>query len=225
MSNPQRTLTPDDAAPRFHFLYFADPMCSWCYGFSPIIRTLREAFGDRVGLRLVMGGLRAGNTQAMRETDRAYIRDAWTRVSEASGQPFDFSFFDRAAFTYDTEPACRAVVAMREAAPGDALQFLGAVSQAFYADNRDTTDADVLADVAGENGQDRETFHELMASGDIRANTARDFQFAQQSGVHGFPCLLIGNETDGYSLITNGFRPIDGMVEGIEDWLSQADAA
>lgn len=211
--------------PRFHLLYFADPMCSWCYGFSPVIKKVTEAFDARVGLRLVMGGLRAGNTEAMREKDRAYIRDAWTRVGEASGQPFDFSFFERENFTYDTEPACRAVVTMGHIAPDDALAFLGRVSTAFYANNRDTTDPDVLADIAAESGADRAAFLDLMASDDIRAATRRDFLFAQQSGVHGFPCLLIGNESDGYSLITNGFRPLDGMVEGIEGWLSQADAA
>ena len=43
-----------------HLLYFADPMCSWCYGFAPVIHTLSEHFTDRLPLRLVMGGLRAG---------------------------------------------------------------------------------------------------------------------------------------------------------------------
>ena len=64
------------------------------------------------------GGLRAGNTQAMREKDRDYIRGAWTNVGQASGQPFDFSFFEREEFIYDTEPACRAVVTMRTRSPG-----------------------------------------------------------------------------------------------------------
>ena len=210
---------------RFHFLYFADPMCSWCYGFSPVIGQLVAAFEGRVGLRLVMGGLRAGNTQAMRDKDRAYIRDAWTRVGEASGQPFDFSFFDRETFTYDTEPACRAVVAMRQMAPDKALGFLARVSAAFYAANRDTTDIEVLSDIAAEAGEDRAVFHGLVTSGEAKAETMRDFLFAQQAGVHGFPCLLIGNETDGYSLITNGFRPIAGMVAGVGAWLEQAEAA
>ena len=218
-------MKPTAAPHRHHFLYFADPMCSWCYGFSPVIRQLADVFADRVGLRIVMGGLRAGNTQAMREKDRAYIRDAWTRVGEASGQPFDFAFFERETFTYDTEPACRAVVAMRQMAPDKALGFLGQVSAAFYAKNRDTTDIEVLSDIAAEAGEDRAAFHDLVTSGEAKAETMRDFLFAQQAGVHGFPCLLIGNETDGYSLITNGFRPIDGMVEGVGAWLEQAEAA
>ena len=96
-----------------HFVYFADPMCSWCYGFSPVITTLAERFSGRLPVRLVMGGLRAGNTRPMRPQDKDYIRGAWTRVGEASGQPFDFAFFEREGFIYDTEPACRAVVTMR----------------------------------------------------------------------------------------------------------------
>jgi len=95
------------------FIYFADPMCSWCYGFAPVIWALAERFEGRMDVQLVMGGLRAGNTAPMREEDRAYIRDAWARVHAASGQPFDFSFHEREAFVYDTEPACRAVVAVR----------------------------------------------------------------------------------------------------------------
>ena len=102
-----------DAATDRHFVYFADPMCSWCYGFGPVMAELRRRFEGRLGLRLVMGGLRAGNTEPMRDKDREYIRGAWARVGEASGQPFDNAFFERASFTYDTEPACRAVVAMR----------------------------------------------------------------------------------------------------------------
>jgi putative protein-disulfide isomerase len=25
-----------------HLVYFADPMCSWCYGFSPVIAALEQ---------------------------------------------------------------------------------------------------------------------------------------------------------------------------------------
>ena len=76
-------------------VYFAAPMCSWCYGFSPVIAAIAERFEDRMPLQLVMGGLRAGHTAAMRAQDKDYIRDAWTRVGAATGQPFDFSFLDR----------------------------------------------------------------------------------------------------------------------------------
>ncbi len=43
-----------------HLIYFSDPMCSWCYGFSPVIDDIRRAFGRALPIRVVMGGLRPG---------------------------------------------------------------------------------------------------------------------------------------------------------------------
>src|SRR5690606_27099081 len=72
-------------------VYFADPMCSWCYGFAPVVAAIEQHFRGRLPLRLVMGGLRAGQTQPMRDKDRDYVRNEWVRVNAATGQPFDFS--------------------------------------------------------------------------------------------------------------------------------------
>jgi len=208
----------------YQFVYFADPMCSWCYGFSPVIQSVAAHFEGRLPIKIVVGGLRAGNTQAMRQQDRDYIRNAWTRVSEASGQNFDFAFFERDHFVYDTEPACRAVVTMRERAPDKALAFMGKISSAFYGGNRDVTQADVLVALAGETGEDESAFREHFFAAETRNATFRDFLFAQQSGVQGFPCLVVGNDQDGYGLVTNGFRPLDGLIEAVETWLAKDTA-
>jgi len=207
--------------PQTHFIYFADPMCSWCYGFGPVVAELVARFAGRLPLRLVMGGLRAGNSEPMRPKDRDYIRDAWRRVHEASGQPFDMTFFDRESFVYDTEPACRAVVAMRRRAPAEALAFSARVSEAFYAHNRDVTRDEVLADIAAEAGHDRAEFLAELTSPETRNETIGDFLTAKQAGVEGFPLLAAGTQETGYALITQGFRPIDGLPEAIEDWLAK----
>ncbi|MFZ4805721.1 MAG: DsbA family protein [Hyphomicrobiaceae bacterium] len=208
-----------------HLLYVADPMCSWCYGFSPVIGAVAAHFGDRLPIRLLMGGLRAGNTQAMREQDREYIRNAWTRVGAATGQPFDFAFFDRETFTYDTEPACRAVVVARTLNTPKALGYMAAVQRGFYGANRDTTNAEVLVDIAAEEGFDRPAFVEAIVSPDIKNATFRDFLVAQQAGIQGFPALLASRGGDEYALVTNGYRPLDGLIEALEDWMAVAPPA
>lgn len=204
-----------------HFIYFADPLCSWCYGFGPVVSAIAGHFEGRLPVRLVLGGLRAGNKEPMRDKDREYIKGAWTRVSEASGQPFDLSFFDRPSFTYDTEPPCRAVVAMRRLAPGRELAFLRDVSSAFYAHNRDVTNDEVLADIAAEAGMERSSFLTELQSEATRTETFGDFLIAKQSGVEGFPLLAAGSQQTGYALLTQGFRPIDGLIEAVESWLAK----
>ena len=204
-----------------HLVYFADPMCSWCYGFAPVIGAVVTHFGARLPIDLMMGGLQAGETRPMRDKDMAYIRETWTRVHEASGQPFDFGFVEREGFVYDTEPACCAVVTVRALAPAQALSFKMRVSRAFYAEGRDTTSAGVLADVAEEAGIDRVAFEGAFTSPGARDATLRDINSARQLGIAGFPTLLAGNRrTNQYAVVTNGYRPLADLPEVLERWLA-----
>jgi putative protein-disulfide isomerase len=198
------------------FIYFADPMCSWCYGFAPVIAALAERFEGRMGLQLVMGGLRAGHAAPMRAEDKAYIREAWAKVGAASGQTFNLDFFDREGFVYDTEPACRAIVTARRMLPRLALPFMARVSRAFYAENRDMTSAVEIAAVAEEAGFDRSAFEEAYLAADTRNETFRDFLTAQELGIGGFPTLIAGNPEKGYALVTNGFRPLEDLLDPLE---------
>ncbi len=211
---------PPEAGPHKHLLYVADPMCSWCYGFAPVIDALADQFGTRLPISLLMGGLRAGNTKPMSDNDRQSIAGHWHKVAAATGQPFDFGLFERENWVYDTEPACRAVVTMRLLNPGVALGYKNRVQRAFYAENRDTTDERVLAEVAGEAGIDRDMFFGELTSPEGKNATFRDFLTAQEMGIRGFPTLLAGDGTGQYLLVTNGYRPLEGLPEALEKWLA-----
>ncbi|MEZ5924514.1 MAG: DsbA family protein [Hyphomicrobiaceae bacterium] len=206
-------------------IYIADPMCSWCWGFSPVIDAIAERFGAVAPVSLLMGGLRPYNTEPMREKDRAMIREHWEHVAQRTGQPFDFAFFDRSDFTYDTEPASRAVVTAQALRPGSGLDMLKAVQQAFYAENRDVTDEDVLTEVAVEEGFAAEPFASALVSESARAATREGFVTSQNAGIRGFPTLLAGTAQTGYTMVTHGYQPLEALAEPLEQWLRQQSAA
>lgn len=194
-------------------------MCSWCWGFSPVIESVREHFGGELPVDLLLGGLRPGTTQAMDDALKASIRGHWQHVHERTGQPFDFSFFDRSGFVYDTEPPSRAAVAVRRLDPGSVFGYLKRVHRAFYAENRDVTDGRVLRELASESGIDRDVFTEMFAAEETRRETLEDFAAARRLGINGFPALIAGRDRDGYEVIAVGYRPYD-QVEGlIHSWL------
>jgi len=201
------------------FLYVADPMCSWCWGFAPVMEKIEQEFGEVAPVHVVVGGLRPGTTEAMRDQDKSYIRDHWNHVQEASGQPFDFSFFDQEGFIYDTEPACRATVAARSLDEAKTLPFLRQLHQAFYAENKDTTDDTVLADIAEETGYPRGEFELTLASPEIREETQDDFRFAQQSGITGFPSLFAIEDRQPYR-VTAGYQKWENLVEPLTGWVN-----
>ena len=206
-----------------HLVYFADPMCSWCWGFSPVIEVITERFGSALPIQLVLGGLRPGTTKPMDAHDSEDVRSHWQHVHDASGQPFDFGFFDRDRFVYDTEPACRAVVVMRRRGMETGLAALRRIHAAFYAENRDVTDADTLATLAAELGLDAEAFRAEFAAEAATRETWSDFAVAQNAGVRGFPTMIAATgEDNGYALVTHGFQPAAHIVPALERWLAPA---
>lgn len=208
-----------------HLIYFADPMCSWCWGFSPAVEAIQAKYGATLPIRLIMGGLRPGTTDQMTEAAKQNTRSHWDHVHEASGQPFDYRFFDRQSFVYDTEPACRAVVAVRRHDPAGGLPYLRRVQAAFYAENQDVTDAGVLAGLASGLGFDRTAFLDEFAADEAKQETELDFAISRQTGVTGFPTLIAGKEgKPNYALITQGFQPAERILPAIDHWLGSQDA-
>ena len=205
-----------------HLVYFADPMCSWCWGFAPVIQTIAARFGDDLPIRLILGGLRPGNTTPMDAAAREEVRSHWQHVHEASGQPFDYAFFDRPHFVYDTEPASRAVVILRRRGMAAGLAALRRLHAAFYAEGQDVTDPGTLAALAAELGMDAAAFAAEYATEAAARETWTDFATAQQAGIRGFPTLLAGGGQDApYALVTHGFQPAARIVPALERWLAR----
>jgi putative protein-disulfide isomerase len=199
-------------------LYVADPMCSWCWGFAPVIAAIARAAEGRAAVRVVVGGLRPGTTEPMDDESRATVRHHWEEVHKASGQPFSFDFFERDGFVYDTEPPCRAAATVRGLAPDATLPFFESLHRAFYADGRDITDGAVLADLAADARVDRAAFTAAFESAYARDATVRDFQFARSLGITGFPTVVVG-DGNGYAFLTIGYRPYAAMAEVLGEWL------
>lgn len=209
-----------------HLVYVADPMCSWCWGFSPVVEAIEQRFGDELPIRVILGGLRPGTTEPMTDAAKAEIRNHWQHVEEASGQPFDRGFFDRAGFVYDTEPSSRAVVVMRRHGMATALAGLRRIHAAFYAGNRDVTTLDELAPIAADLGLDEAGFRADWDSDAARQETAQDFAIAQRSGIRGFPTLLAGSGKDGdYAIVTQGFQPAGRILPALDSWRASQTAA
>ncbi|MEE8350715.1 MAG: DsbA family protein [Rhodospirillales bacterium] len=200
-----------------------DPMCSWCWGFSPALTEMAETYQDQAPVWLMAGGLRPLTEKPMNDDAKAEIRHHWEDVHEVSGQPFDFSFFERNGFVYDTEPACRALVAMRRIKPEAAPHYLATMHQAFYAQNRDITNETILSDLAANEGVNKNDFIRVFSSRQTIYRTAGDFHRAHAMGARGFPTVVL-RTGEKLELLCAGFRPFDQLKPAIDQWLAMAPA-
>ncbi|MDA0739217.1 MAG: DsbA family protein [Nitrospirae bacterium] len=201
-------------------LYIADPMCSWCWGFSPVMEAIESTYGDRVSLSLLVGGLRPGNTERFDSHRRDYILGHWHAVHERTSQPFNFEFHMGADFTYDTEPSSRAVVAMRTIQPTQVFSYFRAIQYAFYVENQDVTKEGVLTDLAEDQEIDRGVFEISFKNQELKQQVWDEFDRCRQLEISGFPSLLaMDGETP--TALAHGYLPMEELQPKIEQWLAK----
>ena len=205
---------------RSTLIYIADPMCSWCWGFSPVLADIRERYENHAAFQLLLGGLRPGNTERFDESRRTYILQHWKAVHERTGQPFNFEFQMQPTFTYDTEPASRAIIVIRQLIPGKEWEYLAQIQEAFYVQNADVTKIEVLEELAVALGIDASSFREMFQLPETKQKVWEDFDHARQLGVDGFP-TLVGHHGSLVSTLMHGYLDVKALTSSIDNFLEQ----
>jgi len=189
-------------------IFIIDPMCSWCWGFHPVIKELREKHSDRYHYSLVVGGLRTKGQMAWTQESRDYLAQNWNAVNKATNQPFNFTLLNRERFDYDTYPACRAIVTVRELWGDEAsFNYLEKIQEAFYARGEDTTSVERLADYV----EDRENFLAFYNTERAEILMQHDFSKAHSMGANAFPSV-VKIDTDGHMCCQQGYQSLEGIL-------------
>jgi len=194
-----------------------DPMCSWCWGFAPVIEKVREGFTDMYRISLVVGGLRTKGEMVWDEAAKSYLKAHWKEVAARTGQPFDEALFAKSDFVYDTYPACKAVVTVRELLGEDAaFKYLHTIQHAFYAQGIDITNARLLygyyEQLFGNSGK----FAFMYGTERIETLMMHDFAKARSMGATAFPSVVIV-DTDGHMVCQKGYRSVEEMNRLLKD--------
>ena len=198
--------------------YLADPMCSWCWGFAPVIDMIRENYSDHLSTELLLGGLRPGTKVPMEPSQREEILNHWHAVHRKTGQSFLFEGAMPPGFIYDTEPPSRAIVSGSMINPDSTFPLLKAIQSAFYLDQSDVTQTEVLTSLASAVGIDSDQFVALFESNEMHSQTLAQFNKSRGWGVHGFPTLIL-QDGQGYSQLSSGYVTLDELRPKIDSWL------
>lgn len=206
----------------FTLHYIGDPMCSWCWGLSPTLDKLRAyASAQGMGFQITVGGLRAGGGDAWNEPFKAFLRNEWRHIHQVTGQPFVYTLLDLPHFEYDTEPACRAVVALQrlqdsgEVVGDRSLAFFAAIQHRFYAEGQDPKDVAFYVPVCAQVGVPFEAFRASFESADTRAATHAAFMRCRRWGVRSFPTLVL-ETPQGLQLLGQGYLTADEALHRLD---------
>jgi len=189
-------------------IFVLDPMCSWCWGFAPVIEELRTALNDEYTFSLVLGGLRTKGEMPWNESAKEYLKGHWEQVSQRTGQLFSDSLFEKEFFDYDTYPACKAVITVRELfGMQSAFDYLHTIQEAFYTRAEDITSLEILTSLLHRSESDKSAFKTFFESDRAQLLMEHDFAKARSMGANAFPSVVVIDE-EGHMVCQKGYRSL-----------------
>ena len=200
---------PDNG--RARITVFSDYVCPFCYLEEPDLARVREKFGDMVGVDWRAYELRPDPIPTL-DPDGEYLH----RVLNASVYPMARSL-GKTLRLPPVQPRSRkaleAAELARERGRFDAMH--NALFRAFFEEGRDIGDVEVLLDIGGSVGLDREGLRVALDEGRYTEKVVADERLATRLGVDSVPTMFVTRE--GASLeeaekIT-GAQPYSGRVE------------
>lgn len=216
--------------------HFSDLLCIWAYVSQARIDELKEEFGEQIDIQFryfpVFGDTL--NKFSAQWSEKGGIAGYARHVAEVAGQ------FDHVSLHPDiwvgTTPrsslpahlhlnAVQLMEQQSQAESGAAEKLAWRLRQAFFAENADISDVDVIRALGSELGLDAELMRDSVASGAAFAAMAQDMQQAREMNVRASPTLIFNEDRQrltgnvGYRIIEANVRELLSSPSGqFQSW-------
>ena len=212
-------MTSQQSQPQMNgtLFYVHDPMCSWCWGFKPVLEELLHNLPQTVTVKRVLGGLAPDSDAPMPEAMQQMLQQTWQRIQASiPGTEFNYDFWTENQPKRSTWPSCRAVLAAARQNPELESPMISAIQEAYYLQARNPSETSTLVALADEIGCDTAQFAGYLHSDAARAELDKHRRTAHQLGAQGFPGLIFANERNEACPIAVDYHDAASMIEQIE---------
>ena len=126
--------------------YCYDAYCGWCYGFSPVMKKIAEAYKDEFEIEVLSGGMLIGEQVQPISKIAPYIQSAYKRVEELTGIKFGEDFLwhinnpEQSDWRMNSEKPAIALCIFKEYYPFRQLEFASDLQYALNYEGRDLDD-------------------------------------------------------------------------------------
>jgi putative protein-disulfide isomerase len=197
-----------------HYIY--DPLCGWCYGFSPLVHAARGVSG--LTIRMHGGGMLAGHarqlvTAGLREFIMTHVPRVTAMTKARFGEAYTEGLLRDPTAMLDSEPATAAVLAA-EGVAGRGLDMLKRIQNAHYLDGARVVERKELIALGVDIGLDSTAFEAefaRMLGAIVQSHIDDSRRLLTRVGGQGFPTFALEK---------------NGRFEIVElgRWLGQPDA-
>ena len=205
------------------FIYIFDPLCGWCYGFTPVVQQLQERSNGNMEFDILSGEMIIGDNRHPFSSMNAYIQREHTNVEAMTGVKFGQAFLEKllpSEDIMDSEKPSIALTVFKQYQPENAITFAHDMQVAlnYYGQslNNDSTYRSLIKKFSLPEDEFISRLHEEH----YRYETNQGFQLVQNWGITGYPAAILDTGKQLY-LCARGFTPLDRLEQTIENILRE----
>lgn len=210
-------------------LYFMDPLCGWCYGFSRVMDAFRQKHPE-LKYEIITGGMVIGEREGIISPQLAdYILEALPRLEEYTGaeigEEFKSGLRNRTLHMSSIKPSL-GIHAAKKLLPGREFDFTSALQKRQYLLGEDLQQNETYTQLCADFRVDAGEFLKLMDSEENKYSMQQDFAFTTNCKIQGFPAVVVSNGKYFYQA-ARGYAPLEQLestFHAIVDEMSQMES-
>jgi putative protein-disulfide isomerase len=196
--------------------YYYDPLCGWCYGFSPVIKRLQAHFGDDFQFEIFSGGMVLGEREGPIGKMAAYLEQAYPRVEQTTGIKFGEAFLEdilrEGSYRASSLIPCIALTVFKTYRPESAIAFAHDLQKAFYYEGKPLNEPTTYQPLAEKYGLEVIPFIQQIGSAEAQRATQMEFARVAEMGISGYPSLIYQGP-EGYRMLAQGYRSYEDLAK------------
>ncbi len=203
-------------------IYCYDAYCGWCYGFSPIMRSVVPLYAGRLQFEVLSGGMILPESPQPISTTAEYIKGAYKEVETLTGIKFGedylwhiFNAGESDWFPNSEKPAV-AMCIFKEIYPDLQVSFAADLQYALHYEGRDLCDNEAYRHLLEKYAIPAAPFYEKLASEEYKEKARYEFALCRQLQVTGYPTVLLQVSESKFFLLARGFTDESTLVQRIE---------
>lgn len=203
-------------------IYCYDAYCGWCYGFSPVIKKIAEAYKETFHVEVLSGGMVLPEQPVHINVTAGYIKNAYKTVEEYTGIKFGEDYLwhinnpDKSDwFPFSEKPAI-ALCIFKELYPGRQVEFVADLQYSLHYEGRDLTDNEAYRHLLEKYSIVTDEFYSKLKSEEYKEKAYYEFQMCKQLQVTGFPQVLMQITETKFHLLARGYTDEETLVKRIE---------
>jgi len=208
-------------------IYCYDAYCGWCYGFSPVIKTIYEKYKNQFEFETISGGMIPVESTQHIGVIANYILDAYKTVENMTGVKFGEDYLwhiknpDQSDWHPNSEMPAIAMAIFRDIFPDRTIEFAADLQYSLYEEGRDLTDPEAYRHLLIKYEIEVNQFYDNLKSDEYKDKANYDFTLIKQLNVNGFPTAFLQVDETKLYMITRGYSDLVSIEKRIIDILAE----